>query len=70
VQRYSALKGQYKLARRNAVGESPMNIRPVRAAQKNHQSFFIIETKNYTQGLLPLQGVPILGNVPCRDAAG
>jgi hypothetical protein len=47
-----------------------MNIRPVRATQKNHQSFFIIETINYPQGLLPLQGVPILGICTRRDAAG
>jgi hypothetical protein len=41
-----------------------MNSRPVRATQKNHRSFFIIETINCIQGLLPLQGVSILGNVP------
>jgi hypothetical protein len=70
VQQYFALKGQHRLARRNAAGKSPVNICPVRAVQKNHQSFFIIETINYPQGLLPLQGVPILGKCTRRDAAG
>jgi hypothetical protein len=40
MQRYFALKGQYKLARRNAAGESPMNIRPVRATQKKSPVIF------------------------------
>jgi hypothetical protein len=70
MQQYSSLKGQYKLARRNAAGENPMNIRPVRAAQKNHQSFFIIETIKLYPRSIALAGCSNFGKCTHRDAAG